>query len=316
MTRPTTHYLSKESHHDKWDNSLKPALTIDSGDTVVFECVEASGNQVTRKSTVEDLKALDWSKFHCLTGPVAVRGAEPGDVLKVEILDFKHEGWAWTCIAPQYGVLPEEFGDTYALRVWEVGTDERVALTPGIRIPIAPFMGVMGCALAEPGAHSTLPPRNMGGNMDSRHLVKGSTLLLPVQVPGALFSTGDGHLGQGDGEVCIAALEGPLTVTLRISVVKGRSIRAPQYITYAPTTSKVDGMGYYVTSAAGSDLQDGVSRAVRDMIEYLQTEYGLNRVDAYMLCSVAGDLKIAVPALGPGHASFVTFHMPRSIFAG
>ncbi|WP_280243493.1 acetamidase/formamidase family protein [Nocardia abscessus] len=316
MTRPTTHYLSKESHHDKFDNSLEPALTIDSGDTVVFECVEASGNQVTRESTVEDLKVLDWDKFHRLTGPVAVRGAEPGDVLKIEILDFEHEGWAWTCIAPEYGVLAEEFGDTHALRVWEVGADERVELTPGIRVPVAPFMGVMGVALAEPGAHSTLPPRSMGGNLDSRHLVKGSTLLLPVQVPGALFSTGDGHLGQGDGEVCIAALEGPLTVTLRISVVKGRSIRAPQFITYAPTTSKVDGMGYYVTGAAGLDLQDGVRRAVSDMIEYLQAEYGLNRIDAYMLCSVAGDLKIAVPVLGPGHASFVTFHMPRSIFAG
>ena len=126
-------------------------------------------------------------------------GAEPGDVLKVEIQEFAHEGWGWTCIYPGFGLLPDDFGNYMGLFIWKVGKDGRAELKPGIRIPIEPFMGIMGVAPKEDGAHSTMPPRRTGGNLDIRHLCKGSVAYFPVDVPGALFSVGDGHLAQGDG---------------------------------------------------------------------------------------------------------------------
>ena len=175
--------------------------------------------------------------------------------------------------------------------------------------------GVCVAPSAE-GVHLTMPPRHVGGNLDTRHLCKGSTLFLPVEVSGALFSVGDGHLAQGDGEVCFTAIEAPLTVSLRLSVLKGRSIKGPEYMTQAPTTSKTDGMGYYATTGDGPDLAENVRNAVRRMVDYLMTERGLRQIEAYVLCSAAGDLKVSVPVLGEGHSGLVTFSMPLSIFVG
>jgi acetamidase/formamidase len=309
----SSHFLSG-SYHYKWDNSLEPVLTVESGETIALECLEAFGGQFTPESDLNTVKNLDWSRVHCLTGPVGVAGADPGDILQVEILDFAHEGWAWTIIYPGFGLLPEDFGDLHAIKIWRIGTDGRAEFDSGIRLPVEPFCGVMGVALKEPGEHATMPPRWVGGNLDVRQLIKGTTVYFPVEVPQALFSVGDGHLAQGDGEICGTALETPLTVTVRLSVLKGRAIPRVQFQTDAPTTSKYDGMGYYTTTADGLDLHQGVQNAVRDMIDHLEAQYGLSRDDAYILCSCAGDLKIAVPVLGSTHASLVTFHMPRSIF--
>ncbi len=313
MSKPRTHYLP-DARHFRWDNSLAPALTIDSGDTVVIDSREGTDGQITPKSTVQDTINLDWGRVHSLNGPITVRGSEPGDVLQVEMLDLEHRGWGWTGLWPQVGVLAADFGDERALKIWHVGSDGRVGLQAGIRVPIEPFCGVIGVAMKEHGNFTTIPPRSMGGNLDIRHLCKGSTVLLPVQVPGALFSIGDGHLGQGDGEVCGTAIEGPLMVTVRLTVVKGHSIPSVQFLTRAPTTSKFDGMGYFATTADGPDLHENVRNAVRRMIDHLGQTYSLSPVDAYFLCSVAGDLKIAVPILLDQHASLVTFHMPRNIF--
>jgi acetamidase/formamidase len=310
------HHLSDERRHFKFDNSLEPALTVESGDTVVMTCREAADSQFTIESDLDTVKTMDWGRIHALTGPVAMAGAEPGDVLKVEILDFEHEGWGWTCIYPGFGLLPEDFGDLIDLHIWKAGPDGRAELKPGIRVPIEPFMGMMGVAPKEPGEHATMPPRHVGGNLDIRHLCKGSTAYFPVEVAGALFSVGDGHLAQGDGEVCGLAIEAPLVVTLRFSLVKGRSIPSVQCDTPGGTTDRAAGMGYFVTTATGQDLNEGVKVAVRSMIDHLEAEYGLTRPEAYMLCSVAGDLKIAVPKLGEAHASNVTFHMPYSVFVG
>ena len=314
-TTDAKHHLTG-SYHFHFDNSLEPALTVSSGDTVVFRCEEAYGGELTPESTTEDLSKLEFDRVHCLTGPVAVEGAEPGDVLELEVLDFEHDGWAWTALFPGIGLLAEDFGDLYHLKIWRVGADERAELVPGIRVPVEPFCGVMGVALREPGAHITLPPRPTGGNLDTRHLIRGSAVYLPVEVPGALFSVGDGHLAQGDGEVCATALEAPLVVSLRFHVHKGRTIRAPQFQTRGPTTSRYDGMGYHMTSAIGDDLHAGAQNAVRDMIRWLEAEHGLRPVDAYVLCSAAGDLKISVPKIAPAHTGFVTFSMPRAVFVG
>ena len=150
--------------------------------------------------------------------------------------------------------------------------------------------------------------------MDSRHTGKGCSIYFPVMVPGALFSTGDGHLAQGDGEVCGIAMEAPLDVTLRFSLIKGMTIPATRYETTGPTTNKVDGMGHYVTSGTGPDLHQCAMDAVRQMLDRIGKEFNIDKVDAYVICSVAGDLKIAVPVLGEGHAAHVTFHVPKSIF--
>lgn len=306
------HYVSDENPHFNFDNAREPVVTIDSGDVVVMKCREGADGQFKPGSGVEVVENLDWARIHSLIGPVYVNGAEPGDTLAVEILDFQHQGWGWTCIVPIFGLLREDF-PINAVHVWKVGSDDRAELRPGVRVPVEPFMGVMGVASREPGPRSTLPPTHLGGNLDSRHLKKGSTLYLPVEVSGALFSTGDGHLAQGDGEVCGLAVEGPLTVTLRFTVEK-RSISHAQYVTSGPTTSKVDGFGHYVTGSSGKDMLTCCEGAVRSMIDLLEEKHGLERLEAYFLCSAAGDLKVSVPIMGEGHANLVTFHMPRSVF--
>jgi acetamidase/formamidase len=308
-----THYLSADNRTFGFDNSVAAALTVDSGDIVVFQCREAYDAQVTRDATLEAVRHLDWGRLHAVTGPVAVDGAEPGDVLMAELLEFEHEGWGYTAIFPGFGLLPDEFDD-YALHVWPVSDDGWAQLNPGVRVPIEPFCGVMGVAGAVPGLQRTLPPTRLGGNMDNRHLCKSSVVYFPIEVPGALLSVGDGHLAQGDGEVCGIAIEAPVTVTIRLSVLKVRTITSVECRLATDTTQRARGVGYHVTTAAGQDMQEGARNAVRAMIDYLETVRGLTRTEAYMLCSVAGDLKIAVPVLGEGHASNVTFHMPLCVF--
>lgn len=311
--RPQLHYLA-DSIHYCYDKSIPPALTIAPGDTVVIGCREAADGQFTPDSTTALLKTLDWNRIHALTGPIFVEGAAPGDVLAVEVLEIAHHGWGWTCVLPGFGLLAEDFGDAERVRIWEVGEDGRGSFLPGVRVPVEPFMGEMGVAWAEPGRHPTMPPTLHGGNLDCRHTCVGATVYFPVEVEGALFSTGDGHLAQGDGEVCGIAMEAPLEVTMRFEVLKGESIPCVRFDTRGPTTSKVDGLGHYVTSGIGPDLHRSAQDAVRRMIDLLEARKGLDRIDAYMLCSVAGDLKIAVPVLGDGHESHVTFHMPKSVF--
>jgi acetamidase/formamidase len=312
-----TYELTDEGNlHYRFDNSLEPRLTVDSGDIVRIKCREGSDGQLTPDTKVEELATVDWERIHALTGPIHITGAEPGDTLKVEILDFENEGWGWTAIFPGFGILSDDFGDEWAYHIWRTGDDGRAEFKPGIRVPVEEFMGIMAVAPAEPGIHMSMPPRDVGGNIDIRHLIKGSAAYFPVAVDGALFSIGDGHLAQGDGEICGIAIEAPLTVTCKFTLIKGMTIPSVRCETRTPTTAKVDGMGYFVTSSAGPSLEENAQKAVRYMVDILEADYGLTRAEAYMLCSCAGDLKIAVPMLGEGLAANVTFHMPYSIFVG
>lgn len=313
MTQTNTiHHLSYNKFHNTFDNTHKPAITIVSGDTVVFECLEGTGGQITPDSTLEAVKKMDWSKIHHLTGPVAVEGAEPGDVIEVEFLQFKHEGWGWSCISPDVGLLPEDFKDVNYLHIWKVRKDGRAELKPGISVPIEPFPGIVGLAPAEAGAHNTMPPRRTGGNMDIRHLIKGSKIYLPVEVEGGLFSIGDCHLAQGDGEVCVTAIEAPMSVTVRFQLQKNRSMEEPQYQTPGPTTEKVSGKGYFATTSIGPDLFINSQNAVRYMINHLVNTYDLTREEAYILCSAAGDLQINEIVDAPNWV--VSFQMPLTVF--
>jgi len=245
-----------------------------------------------------------------LAGPLFVEGAEPGDVLVVDILEIQHRGWGWTGFR-NAGVMKDMFSEPY-LRTWEVHDGRFAYMNDFVRVPIAPFCGTMGVAPAEPGELTVAPPRHIGGNMDIRHLTAGSTLYLPVKVEGALFSLGDGHLAQGDGEVCVSAIEGPLGATCRFDVIKGRSLATPQFETAPGSLSPLgDSKGYFVTMGVADDLQVATREAVRNMIDELGFRYDLSPQDAYILCSVAADLKIS-EVVNPNWV--VSFYMPKAVF--
>ena len=287
-----THVYPPELVHYAWDVTNEPGLTIESGDTVVLETREVADNQIGPDSTSESLAAIDDTRLYPLAGPICVQGAEPGDTLAVEILALETRGWGWSALLPGFGLLPDDFTDPY-LRIFDLSTGDVTYLRDDIAIPVEPFLGTMGVCPAGASQQPVMPPGTFGGNMDTRQLVAGSTLYLPVQVAGALFSCGDGHAAQGDGEVCVTGIETPLGATLRLSLERGRSIAAPQFRTAGALTPRVDGAGFYGTTGVGGDLYAAAQDAVRAMIVHLTESYGLSREDAYILCSLAVDLKIS-----------------------
>ncbi len=299
--------------HSAWDNSIEPACAIEPGDVVRFECRDATGGQLSRESTIADVPAVDVDQVHALTGPIAVTGAEPGDVLEIELLDIEHEGWGYTLVLPkaaELGLLAEEFPEP-ELFVWEL-EDGVAHFGHGIEVPIDPFPGVMGVAPAEDGSYDTLPPRSTGGNMDIKHLTEGATVSLPVAVEDALFSIGDGHAAQGDGEVCGTGIEAPTTITCRIDVRSDRSIDQPQFETSGPFTSTGQDERMYGTTGIADDLMEATRLAIRHMIDHLSDERGLTRSEAYILCSVAVDLKINEVVGQPNWV--VSAYLPERIF--
>jgi len=289
---PRTHYVPTDRVHFTWDAGHEPALEIDSGDTIVVETRDVSDNQITPDSTADDIAALNWDRVYPLAGPIAVRGAQPGDTLAVEILDLHTRGWGWTAVLPGLGLLPDEFPDAY-LRTFDLTAGDVALFREDIILPIEPFMGTMGVCPAGASAQPVMPPGVFGGNLDTRQLTRGTTLLLPVQVEGALFSCGDAHALQGDGEVCVTGLECPMYGSLRLTVRKDRRIPGPQFVTAGALTPRVDHAGFYGTTGIGGDLYAGAQDAVRAMIEQLTTTYDLSPEDAYLLCSLCVDLKIS-----------------------
>ncbi len=306
----TIHQVVREQRHLAWDNSIAPVLRIASGEVVQIDAVEASGGQLGSHSTVTDIATLDFAACDPVQGPVYVEGAEPGDTLQIDILDLETADWGWTAIIPGFGLLADEFPDP-ALKIWEL-RDGYAQFAPGIRIPLEPFCGEIGVAPGEPGAFSTIPPSINGGNIDTKHLTVGSTVFLPVLAPGALFSVGDGHAAQGDGEVCGTAIETPMQITLRLTVRKDMPVPELQYRTAGPLTPRTNTAPYYATTGCAPDVMEAARKAVRHMIAYLAHTHGLSRADAYMLCSVAVDLKINEIVDAPNW--IVGAYLPTSIF--
>ena len=245
----TKHTIHSTHHHYGWDHSFAPVMTVAPGDSVEFATIDASGGQLTVNSSVADVAALDFEKVNSVTGPVLIDGAEPGDVLKVTIESFAPSGWGWTAIIPGFGLLADQFPEP-AFNTWTYDKTELTpcAYGPGGRVPLKPFCGTIGIAPAAVGTHSVVPPRRVGGNMDIRDLGSGTVLYLPVEVDGALFSVGDTHAAQGDGEVCGTALESPMEVALTFDLVKGEMLPFPRFETPAPASRHFDGKGYLVTT--------------------------------------------------------------------
>ena len=295
------HTLSREQTHNKFSNRIPPVLRVSSGAVIEAFTEEASDGQLLADATTEDLNKLSFDPIHPLTGPVYVEGAQVGDVLavtlhKIELLDY-----GWNAIVPGFGFLADQFGDPYIRTYSFKEGDTHVAFNDKIKIPLKPFPGVMGVAPETGEMLSTIPPRANGGNMDDPNLTEGVTVYFPVFVEGALFSIGDTHAAQGLGEVCGTAIEAPMRIIYSLEVIKNKKIKEPQY-------EKED---YYAVTAFAETIDEAARKAVGYMIDYLEAEHNLSRTEAYALCSLAGDLKIAEVVDVP-HV-LVTMHMSKEV---
>jgi acetamidase/formamidase len=292
------HHLSAEPTHSVWDRSLPPRLHIDPGDEVQIACLDASGGQVKPGMTTSEYLGIDRTRIHALTGPVWIQGAEPGDVLEIDVLATQHCGWGWSSIVEGLGFLKDRFRTPYLFH-WQLDGDTTSSLHPAV-VPVRPFLGVMGVARAEDGAFRTRPPGPFGGNLDVRELCAGSRLYLPVYNPGALFSCGDGHAAQGDGEVCINGIECPLDVTLRFHLHKHQPLAGP--IVESTDVAAADcSTDSWVVVETGSDLKSVAQAATNRMIDLLVSRWGLRDIHAYILCSVAMRLRLSQVVNEPVH---------------
>lgn len=278
------YFLRQDQTHNKFSRAIPPAIRVPSGAVIQAKTEEATDQQLALDSTADTINGIDNDLIHPLSGPVYVEGAEPGDVLKVTLHKIELGNWGWNAVFPGFGILADEYTEPY-LQTYALGAGaQTVAFNDKINIPLRPFPGVMGVAPDTDEMLSTIPPRANGGNMDDPHIVEGTTVYFPVFVPGALFSIGDTHAVQGMGEVCGTAIEAPMNITFQVELLKGaRPIPEPQYETD----------DYYAVTAFAETLDEAAQKAVRFMIDYLVAEHGLEPNEAYTLCSLAGDLKIA-----------------------
>jgi len=353
--------------HNRWNRDLPPAVTVRPGEVIQLLCRDALDiGEAGRTLTPEGTLTLDLGRVHPLTGPVQVEGAEPGDILEVEILDVSPlVDFGYVVISPVLGLFgslrheplaaltsfteasalsdpspgrvpgalpagqPHNSGAPWVqLFTFERGQSTGLAAFTGAdtgrqaRIPVSPFMGILGVAPMRQGMYRTLPPNvsgGMGGNFDIRQFTKGARIQFPVYAEGAKFSAGDGHMAQGDGEVCVAAVETLMAVTLRFGVIKNTIIAGPRAIVPAADPAQLAmsaemlAHGYYHTTGIGPDLMENAKNAVRDMIDWLVSDQQLSLHEAYALCSVAGDLKISEVVDLPNWT--VSMTLPRGIFA-
>jgi len=297
------HYLDGQVTQPYWDRSAPPRLEIESGDVVIFDCPEPCG-QVTPQWTSEDLHHFDPDKVHALVGPVFVKGAQPGEVLEIEVLKLEHRGWGWSGHLPGFGLLAEQFDFAY-LHHWQLRSDRCIFGVHDIIVPARPFCGCLGVAPRETGRFHTMPPRDNGGNIDSRDITVGATAWLPVFVEGALFACGDCHAAQGHGEVSGTGIESPMQVTLRLTRRADMHLQRLQY--QAPANDNaINAQGdlqpanvstpqqnfNHVTTAHGPDLMANAQQATRDMIDWLANTHDLTPSQALILCGAAADLRI------------------------
>ena len=290
----------------------KPVLTVRPGETVTIDTIVGIPEMLVELGAAVDEPIREMREMyakikdrgpgpHFLTGPVAIEGAQPGDTLEIEILDIRlRSPYGWMTVEPGAGALPEDFPYQRKKLVPLDARNKVAEFAPGIRIPVNPFFGNLGVAPPS-GRLSSGPPAYNGGNLDNKWLVAGTKIYIPVQVPGALFSVGDGHAAQGDGEVCVTAIETNLTGVFRFGVKKNMKLRWPRAET--PT--------HVITMGLDPDLNEAARRATREMIDYLVSERGLSRDDAYMLTSAAADLHVTqvVDGVKGVHAM-----LPKAIF--
>jgi len=299
-------FLSARPFHSRWNRALEPRLRIAPGDTVHMECVDASGAQVHPSMELAEYLNIDRGIIHALTGPIFIVGAEPGDVLQIEVLAVAHKGWGWSSVVPGLGFLKQRFADPYLFH-WTLESTITRSLAPAV-VPLRPFCGVMGVAPAEDGEFRTRPPGHFGGNMDVRDLSQGATLYLPVLNSGALFSAGDAHAAQGDGEVCINGIECPADVTLRFQLHKQAHLAGPMLET---SGLRAEDSESWIVVESATDATAAARAATSRMIDLLAARWGFSEVHAYLLCSVAMHLRLSQVVNEPIYT--VSASLPKSI---
>ena len=348
--------------HNRWHPDIPPAVRCEPGDEVILETRDAFDGQMTRDASLEAVAAPNLDVVHPLTGPVYVEGAERGDVLEVQILDIEPDSYGYTVQVPGFGFLRDVFTEPFKVN-WDIAAGWATsAELPGVRIPGAPFMGTIGLApghqllaattareqalldrggavlppspagavpsdprLAAEGLR-TIPPREQAGNVDIKQLGTGARLLIPVDTAGGLFSAGDAHFAQGDGEICGTAIEMRSTLRVRFGLHKReaadkniRDLRFAREDYYLPPEYAAPRRFYATTGI--SVTKDGVNHsedvtlaarnALLNMIDHL-TERGWTRQQAYAICSVAVDLKISQVVDAPN--MLVSAFLPEDIF--
>jgi formamidase len=347
--------------HNRWHPAIPPVLEVEPGASVLFQLRDGLDVQIRPDSTTDDVLALDINRGHPMTGPVYIRGAEPGDLLDVEILDVTAADWGYTIIMPNLGALDYRFSEPFVVK-WDLrGGVARSMELPGVAIPGEPFLGVIGVApspervgrftareraLLDTGALvmppdprgavpnsapaateglRTVPPRENGGNMDVKQLTEGTRVTFVVEVPGALVSVGDPHFAQGDGESCGVAIEMAAETTLRFSLRKADQVSwrptNPVFEYTSPTRTAPAGRRYIATTGLSLD-RDGSNHfldvylaarnAIDELVNYLVAERGYTENQAYVLVSVAADLKISEIVDVPN--ALVSAALPLDIF--
>ena len=281
------HWVAPGRIHTHWDATLEPVLEIQSGDVVAFALPDVSHGQIMPRSTHEDLLRLN--DDYALVGPVFVHDARPGDALEVEMLDLRPGAWGWTGIIPGFGLLSEQFSAPY-LHIWDLSLKGRTRFLDVMEIPLQPFCGTMGVSPKTVQRMPVMPPGHFGGNMDIKSLGAGSSLWLPVQVGGALFSIGDPHAAQGNGEVAGTAIECSMDVAVRMTLHKDVQLLRPHFFSKPqelfPSTRRFSSVGI------ASGLLEAAQDALRGTVAFLANRYNIALVQAYVLSSVIVDLAI------------------------
>ena len=297
--------------HYVWDRTVPPVLEVQNGEQFTVATREASDRQLKLGTSPRRLREIDFGGFWPLSGPIAVVGAKPGDGLEVEMVKLQPGEWGWSAVFPERGLLREDFRAPY-LHHWELEPDAETArLRPGINVPLRPFLGVAGCALATSGTSSPLPPRPVGGKLDLPLLTEGARLVLPVQVPGALLSVGHGRAAQGDGEICGSGIETDMLATLRVRLIAGGAPESPR--TMLPQRPPLPQPARIAMTGIGADLLSATKQAARELIGWLRSEHRLSKELAYILCSVAAETRIAQVVNTPNWT--VTMSLPLDMFA-
>lgn len=298
--------ISSSAVHFAWDNRLPPVAEVGDGDRVELELLDASGGQLTPGSDSTALLDIDFERVNPVTGPLQVRGAEPGDAVAVSILELDVDPWGWAGLIPHFGLLADDFPNPVLVTATTSGGG--VELDFGATLSARPMIGTMGVALPEPGSHPLLPPSRYGGNMDIRHLGVGATVMFPVGVSGALLSMGDAHATMGDGEVCGTGVETSARATVEVRLLKGQSPSFP--VLETTSVSHREGRTL-ITTGIGPDLLMAARAAARSMVEEICHRTALAPEHAYILTSVAADLVISEIVDLPNFV--VSMHLSKSL---
>ena len=296
----------KENIHFKWNKNLEPIEYLDSNETFKIKIPDSSTDQIKEYFTDEDAKKIDVSMLDAAVGPFYVNNAVPGDTLKVTINDINPGNFGWSQTLHNFWLLSGEFSDE--LIIWEIKNNKirsmRKNFLENMSFDARPFLGIIGTA-PESGEFPMIPPQSFGGNMDNRHLKKGSVLYLPVNVPGALVSFADPHALQGDGEVTGTAVETSCEAEITVEVIKNLKTDYPRIISYE--NDNISGK-FVNTMGIHNNIYEAAKIAVREMIKYLEN-MGFTGYEAYVLCSIIGNLKISEIVDVPNFV--VTMSMPE-----